>query len=278
MPGFHRAACELQGYAYDTETRGARLAREVWKDPQYAARLEREAADLKRRFNRDFWVEDGEYFALALDADGAQVDALASNIGHLLWSGIVDKRKAKAVARRLMSPRLYSGWGVRTLADGQGRYNAIGYHVGTIWPFDNAFIAWGLRRWASRRRRRASPPASSAPRSSSTAACRRRSGATNARGRSTRSSTRRRAARRPGRRARRCCSCARCSAWSRSATTSSSTPPCRGASGASSSSTSPAAGGRVDAFGRGTIDVGKVEKRARPLGVATHGERSGGPG
>ena len=76
-----------------------------------------EAADLKRRFNRDFWVEDGEYFAVALDADGRQVDSLTSNIGHLLWSGIVDKSKAKAVARHLMGERLFSGWGVRTLAD-----------------------------------------------------------------------------------------------------------------------------------------------------------------
>ena len=147
LPGFPRATCELQGYAYDAKMRGARLAREVWKDPAYADRLEKQAADLKRRFNRDFWVEDGQYFALALDADGAQVDALASNIGHLLWSGIVDKNKAKAVVRHLMGSRLYSGWGVRTLAEGEGRYNPIGYHVGTIWPYDNSFIAWGLRRY-----------------------------------------------------------------------------------------------------------------------------------
>jgi len=145
LPGFPRATCELQGYAYDAKMRGARLARLVWKDPAYADQLEREAADLKRRFNRDFWVADGEYFALALDADGAQVDAMSSNMGHLLWSGIVEKSKAKAVARHLMGPRMYSGWGVRTLARGEGRFNPIGYHVGTIWPFDNSFIAWGLR-------------------------------------------------------------------------------------------------------------------------------------
>jgi glycogen debranching enzyme len=92
-------------------------------------------------------VEDGEYFALALDNEGKQVDALGSNNGHLLWSGIVDKSKAKAVARHLMGPRLFSGWGVRTLAEGEGRYNPIGYHVGTVWPFDNSFIAWGLRNY-----------------------------------------------------------------------------------------------------------------------------------
>jgi glycogen debranching enzyme len=147
LPGFPRATCELQGYAYDAKVRGARLAREIWKDPAYAEELEKQAADLKRRFNRDYWVEEGEYFALALDPEGKQVDALASNNGHLLWSGIVDKSKAKAVARHLLGPRLFCGWGVRTLAEGEGRYNPIGYHVGTVWPFDNSFIAWGLRRY-----------------------------------------------------------------------------------------------------------------------------------
>jgi glycogen debranching enzyme len=147
LPGFPRATCELQGYAYDAKMRGARLARTSWKDPGYAEALERQAADLKRRFNRDFWVEDGEYFALALDADGRQVDALSSNIGHLLWSGIADKAKAKACVGHLMGPRLFSGWGIRTMAEGEGRYNPIGYHVGTVWPFDCSFIAWGLRRY-----------------------------------------------------------------------------------------------------------------------------------
>ncbi|WGL50353.1 glycogen debranching N-terminal domain-containing protein [Nocardioides sp. BP30] len=147
LPGFPRATCELQGYAYDAKMRGARLARLFWNDDAYADELERQAADLKTRFNRDFWVEDGEYYALALDADGAQVDALASNIGHLLWSGIVDADKAAAIAGHLLGPRLFSGWGVRTLAEGEARYNPIGYHVGTVWPFDNSFIAWGLRRY-----------------------------------------------------------------------------------------------------------------------------------
>jgi glycogen debranching enzyme len=147
LPGFPRATAEQQGYAYDAKVRGARLARHVWKDAAYAERLEKEAADLKRRFNRDYWVEDDEYFALALDSEGNQVDALASNNGHLLWSGIVDKSKARAVARHLVGPRLFSGWGVRTLAHGEARYNPIGYHVGTVWPFDNSFIAWGLRRY-----------------------------------------------------------------------------------------------------------------------------------
>jgi glycogen debranching enzyme len=147
LPGFPRATCELQGYTYDAKVRAARLARSIWRDPAFADELEQQAASLKRRFNRDFWVEDGEYFALALDVDGGQVDALASNNGHLLWSGIVEKSKAKRVVRHLMGRRLFSGWGVRTLAEGEARYNPIGYHVGTVWPFDCSFIAWGMRRY-----------------------------------------------------------------------------------------------------------------------------------
>jgi glycogen debranching enzyme len=147
LPDFPRATCELQGYAYDAKMRGARLARLVWKDEAYAERLEREAADLKRRFNRDFWLADRGYYAIALDADGTPVDSLASNNGLLLWSGIVDANKAKQVVAHLMGPRLWSGWGVRTLAEGEGRYNPVGYHLGTVWPFDNSFIAWGLRRY-----------------------------------------------------------------------------------------------------------------------------------
>jgi glycogen debranching enzyme len=150
LPGFPRATCELQGYAYDAKRRGARLAREVWGDTELSDRLEREAAALRERFNRDFWVADGEYFALALDADGSTVDSLSSNIGHLLWSGIVDDDRAAPVVQHLLGPRLFSGWGVRTLARGQRRYNPLGAHTGTVWPFDNAIIAAGLRRYGYR--------------------------------------------------------------------------------------------------------------------------------
>ncbi|MET8833398.1 glycogen debranching N-terminal domain-containing protein [Micromonospora sp. NPDC004540] len=150
LPEFPRATCELQGYAYDAKLRGARLARTFWNDPAYADRLEREAAALKERFNRDFWIPEREHYALALDPEGRHVDALSSNIGHLLWSGIVDESRAAAVAGHLLGPRLFSGWGVRTLADDQGRYNPVGYHVGTVWPFDNSIIAWGLWKYGFR--------------------------------------------------------------------------------------------------------------------------------
>jgi glycogen debranching enzyme len=212
LPGFPRATCELQGYAYDAKLRGARLAREIWGDPAYADDLESETADLKQRFNRDFWVEDREFFALALDADGSKVDALSPNVGHLLWSGIVDDSKADAIVRHLLGPRLWSGWGVRTLAVGECRYNPIGYHVGTVWPFDNSFIAGACDATATRRRLPASPPGSWTPPVSSRAGCQRHSQGTGGIRPSTRSSTRPPAARRPGPPAPRYCCCARCSA------------------------------------------------------------------
>jgi putative sterol carrier protein len=145
-----RATCEIQGYVYDAKVRGARLAREVWGDSALADRLEAEAAELKRRFNVDFWIEDREYFALALDGEKRQVDSLTSNIGHLLWSGIVEDDKVEAVVRHLMSDRLFSGWGIRTMAVGDGGYNPIGYHNGTVWPHDNSLIAEGLARYGYR--------------------------------------------------------------------------------------------------------------------------------
>jgi len=142
-----RATCEIQGYVYDAKRRAARLAREIWEDQELAERLEREASELKRRFNQDFWLQDRGYFALALDGDKQKVDSLTSNIGHLLWSGIVDADKAPLVARHLLSDRLFSGWGVRTMAEGDTAYNPIGYHVGTVWPHDCSFIALGLRQY-----------------------------------------------------------------------------------------------------------------------------------
>ncbi|MGC4838450.1 glycogen debranching N-terminal domain-containing protein [Micromonospora vinacea] len=147
LPGFPRATCETQGYAYDAKIRGARLARTFWGDPAFADRLESEAAALYERFNREFWLEDRGFYALALDHDGTPVDSLSSNIGHLLWSGIVPPERAPRVVEHLMGPALFSGWGVRTFAEGQRRYNPLGYHNGTVWPFDNSFIAWGLRRY-----------------------------------------------------------------------------------------------------------------------------------
>jgi glycogen debranching enzyme len=146
-----RATCELQGYAYDAKIRTARLARLVWGDPAWADRLEREAEDLKQHFNEAFWVPERGFFALALDGHKRKVDSLTSNIGHLLWSGIADPDKAQSCVRHLMSDALFSGWGVRTMAVGEGSFNPLGYHVGTVWPHDTSIVAWGLWRYGYRK-------------------------------------------------------------------------------------------------------------------------------
>jgi glycogen debranching enzyme len=140
------APAEVQGYVYDAKLRVAELAREVWRDPELAERLERDAAELARRFDEAFWVADRSFYALGLDAEKRPIDSLASNIGHLLWSGIVPPERVHVVADALMGERLWSGWGVRTLAQGEGAYNPLVYHNGTVWPHDNSLVAWGLAR------------------------------------------------------------------------------------------------------------------------------------
>ncbi len=144
------ATCEIQGYVYDAKLRAARLAREIWGDAALADRLEIEAATLRDRFDRDFWLPGRGHYALALDGEKRPVDSLTSNIGHLLWSGIVPDERARALARLLVGERLFSGWGVRTMAQGEGGYNPIRYHNGTVWPHDNSLIAAGLARYGFR--------------------------------------------------------------------------------------------------------------------------------
>ncbi|MFD9292562.1 glycogen debranching N-terminal domain-containing protein [Streptomyces sp. NPDC060030] len=140
------AVAEAQGYAYDALVRTARLARDTWHDGPYADRLEAAAAGLRARFVRDFWMEGPDFPALALDGDGRQVDSLASDAGHLLWSGILDESYAQRVGRRLMEPDFFSGWAIRTLASGQPAYHPLSYHRGTAWPHDNAVAVLGLAR------------------------------------------------------------------------------------------------------------------------------------
>ena len=142
------APVEVQGYVYDAKLRTAELAREVWRDRALAERLEREAATLRQRFGEAFWLERrGGYYALALDRDKRPVDSLCSNVGHLLWSGIVPPARADAVVDQLMGEELWSGWGVRTMSSGDAGFNPLEYHNGTVWPHDNSIIAWGLARY-----------------------------------------------------------------------------------------------------------------------------------
>jgi glycogen debranching enzyme len=129
----------------------AELAREVWRDRELADRLQREAEELRDRFDQAFWIaERGGYYALALDGDKRPVDSLCSNIGHLLWSGIVPQHRVDAIADQLMGDELWSGWGVRTMSSGDVGFNPISYHNGSVWPHDNSLIAAGLARQGRR--------------------------------------------------------------------------------------------------------------------------------
>ncbi|WP_218081476.1 amylo-alpha-1,6-glucosidase [Anthocerotibacter panamensis] len=138
------ALCEVQGYVYASRVRMAWLARHLGED-DLARDLEHAAQNLKERFNRDFWLVDQDYCALALDGKGQAVASITSNPGHCLSTGILTPQHARAVAERLTAPDLFSGWGVRTLNARSAAYNPIGYHTGTVWPHDNAIIAHGLR-------------------------------------------------------------------------------------------------------------------------------------
>jgi glycogen debranching enzyme len=143
------APVEVQGYVYDAKKRIAELAREVWRERELAERLDREADDLRARFDEAFWSDArGGFYVLALDRDKKQVDSLCSNIGHLLWSGIVPPSRVDAVVDRLMGPDLWSGWGVRTMSAADAGFNPLSYHNGTVWPHDNSLIAWGLARYS----------------------------------------------------------------------------------------------------------------------------------
>jgi glycogen debranching enzyme len=124
----------------------AGLAR-VRGDAALGERLDRQADALRDRFNEAFWVEDRRYYAMALDGNKRPADAIGSNAGHCLWTGIVASERASAVADRLLSPELFSGWGIRTYASDQPGYNPIGYHTGTVWPHDSSLIAAGLKRY-----------------------------------------------------------------------------------------------------------------------------------
>ncbi|XAS74178.1 glycogen debranching N-terminal domain-containing protein [Micrococcaceae bacterium Sec5.1] len=140
------ALCEVQAYVYNAFLARAWIAYDAG-DLTLADELVDRAASLKRQFNEQFWIPERGYYAIALDGRKRQVDACASNMGHCLILGIVDEDKAPQVAERLMSPEMFSGWGVRTLASNMGAYNPISYHNGSVWPHDNAIITTGLLRY-----------------------------------------------------------------------------------------------------------------------------------
>lgn len=139
------ALCEVQAYVYAAYLARAQLAQDA--SPAEADRWSAKAAAFKRAFNETFWLPEREWFAVGLDRDKRPIDALASTMGHCLWTGLVDQDKATAVADRLLSAEMFTGWGVRTLASSMGAYNPMSYHNGSVWPHDNALIAAGLARY-----------------------------------------------------------------------------------------------------------------------------------
>ncbi len=140
------ALSEVQAYVYYAKKRLVQLFRD-FGDDDVADRLAGEAAELKKRFNEAFWLEDVGFYAMALDGDKRPVKTVASNAGQCLWSGIADEEKAELVAKKLVAPPMFSGWGIRTVSKDATIYNPMSYHNGSVWPHDNAIIVRGLKRY-----------------------------------------------------------------------------------------------------------------------------------
>jgi glycogen debranching enzyme len=140
------ALAEVQGYVYAAYLARAELAA-ARGDGATDRKYRDKAATLRAAFNRDFWLPERGWYAIALDGNKKPVDSLASNMGHCLWSGIIEPDRASAVAGHLVSPELFSGWGVRTLATKMSRYNPLSYHNGSVWPHDSTIAAAGLMRY-----------------------------------------------------------------------------------------------------------------------------------
>ncbi|HZD17014.1 MAG TPA: amylo-alpha-1,6-glucosidase [Actinomycetota bacterium] len=140
------ALAEVQAYVFLAKQRMADVYRAMGREED-AVRLELEAERLRARFNERFWMEEERFFAAALDADKRQVRTVMSNPGHALYCGIVDDEKADALVKRLLSPDMFSGWGIRTMSKAAAAYNPMSYHNGSVWPHDNALIAAGMKRY-----------------------------------------------------------------------------------------------------------------------------------
>lgn len=143
------ALCEVQSYVYAAKVGIGAVARDL-NDADLAERLSAEASDLKNKFSAMFWSDELSMFALALDGEKRQCVVRSSNAGHCLFSGIASDAQHRAISRELMSPGFFSGWGIRTIVSGERRYNPMSYHNGSVWPHDNAVIAYGALRHAEK--------------------------------------------------------------------------------------------------------------------------------
>ncbi len=138
------ALVEVQGYVYAAK-RGMAWLLPFLGEYELAKKSRQEAEVLKKKFNKDFWLEDESFYALALGNNKEPVRSITSNPGHCLWTGIIVRSRAAKVVERLFANDMFSGWGIRTLSNQSARYNPLGYHLGTVWPHDNAIIAMGLK-------------------------------------------------------------------------------------------------------------------------------------
>lgn len=140
------ATCELQGYWYIAQELMALMATVMGARADARAH-HRSASALKQRFNRDWWMDDEQFYALALDPQKRQVRAVTSNVGHCLTCGIIQRERLPSVVGRMFAPDLFSGWGIRTLSTNHRFYNPLSYHRGTVWAVEQATIVFGLRRF-----------------------------------------------------------------------------------------------------------------------------------
>jgi glycogen debranching enzyme len=141
-----KALCELQGYVFDAWLRMAEVF-DALREPERAAELRHQATALQVRFEEQFWCEELGTYAFGLDPEKAPIRSVASNPGHLLWSGMVRPDRAARVVERLLQPDMWSGWGIRTLSAQHPAYNPTSYQCGSVWPHDNGVIALGFKRY-----------------------------------------------------------------------------------------------------------------------------------
>jgi len=137
------ALCEVQAYVYAAKKYASKLAT-LFDEDDLAEQMQREAKELKKNFNKKFWDSSLECYVLALDKNKKPCRVVSSNAGQCLFTGIADKAKAKILVNRLGQADMFSGWGLRTLSTKAFRYNPMSYHNGSVWPHDNALIAYGL--------------------------------------------------------------------------------------------------------------------------------------
>ena len=137
---------EVQGYQYFALKKIAYLSKIIFKDKKFSQKLKERAKKLKRKFNKEFWMEDKKFFALALDGDKKQIKYITSNAGHLLFTEIIDKNKVDLVVKRLFAKDMWTKYGIRTHSELEENFDPLSYHAGSVWPHDNWIIAQGLKK------------------------------------------------------------------------------------------------------------------------------------